>query len=120
MRSALRCCRNVFSGYNVQLDLADRIDIADNVTLSMNVVLTTHTDLRRIPLAGRYPPRRAPIWIAKDVYVGTGAIVFVGLRIGLHAVVAATAVVRRDVAPYPVGDGVPAHMLKTMEPVSLA
>lgn len=117
--SRLAIGENVFIGHNVLLDLAARIEIGDNVTLSMNVVVSSHIDVGKIPLAKLYPRRLAPVRIREDVYIGTGAIIFAGVTIGPHAVVGAGAVVREDVAPYSVVGGVPARVLKTIDPASL-
>lgn len=52
------------------------------------------------------------IVIEDDVWVGGGAIVLDGVRIGRHSVVAAGAVVTRDVPPFSVVGGVPAKLIK--------
>jgi len=56
------------------------------------------------------------IRIEDDVWVGAGAIITDGVRIGQGAVVAAGAVVTGDVPPHTVVGGVPARILKTIEP----
>ncbi|MGH6907759.1 MAG: DapH/DapD/GlmU-related protein [Aestuariivirga sp.] len=50
--------------------------------------------------------------LGHDVWVGQGAILMPGVRIGHGAVIAAGAVVTRDVAPYAIVAGVPARFLK--------
>ncbi len=55
------------------------------------------------------------ITIEDDVWIGGGAIVVDGVRIGRHSVVAAGAVVTRDVAPFSVVGGVPARVIKTLK-----
>jgi acetyltransferase-like isoleucine patch superfamily enzyme len=56
------------------------------------------------------------IWIEDDVWIGAGAIITDGVRLGQGAVVAAGAVVTSDVPPHTVVGGVPARILKTIEP----
>ena len=57
--------------------------------------------------------RRAQIVdIGNDVWVGQGAILMPDVQIGHGAVIAAGAVVTKDVVPYAVVAGVPAHFLK--------
>jgi acetyltransferase-like isoleucine patch superfamily enzyme len=56
------------------------------------------------------------IWIEDDVWIGAGAIITDGVKIGQGAVVAAGAVVTGDVSPHTVVGGVPARILKTIEP----
>jgi phosphonate metabolism protein (transferase hexapeptide repeat family) len=50
--------------------------------------------------------------IGRDVWIGHGAIVLPGRRIGTGAVVAAGAVVTKDVAPYSVVAGNPARVIR--------
>jgi virginiamycin A acetyltransferase len=54
--------------------------------------------------------------IDSDVWVGDGAVVMPGIRIGAGAVVAANAIVTRDVAPYEIVGGVPAKRLRRRFP----
>jgi len=54
-------------------------------------------------------PAGSPVVIEDDVWLGTRAIVLKGVRIGRGAIVAAGAVVTRDVAPFSVVAGVPAR-----------
>lgn len=56
------------------------------------------------------------IVIEDDVWLGAGAIVTDGVRIGKGAVVAAGAVVTRDVPAHTVVGGVPAKIIKHIEP----
>lgn len=54
---------------------------------------------------------RLPIVIEDDVWVGARASVLAGVRIGMGSVVAAGAVVTKDVAPYSIVGGVPARLI---------
>ncbi len=51
--------------------------------------------------------------VEDDVWVGTGAIILKGVRLERGCIVAAGAVVARDVPPYTVVAGVPAKVLRT-------
>ncbi|MCO5054644.1 acyltransferase [Thermomonas sp.] len=53
----------------------------------------------------------APIAIGDDVWIAAGAVILKGVTIGRGAVVAANAVVNRDVAPYEIVGGVPARRI---------
>lgn len=53
-----------------------------------------------------------PVIIGDDVWIGTNAIVLDGVKIGSHAVVAAGAVVTKDVPEYSIVGGVPAKLIK--------
>ena len=56
----------------------------------------------------------APITIADDVWIGAGAMVLPGVSIGTGSVVAAGAVVTRDVPPFTLVGGVPARRIKDL------
>lgn len=66
------------------------------------------------PLALRpvRPPFRGPTLIGHDVWIGMRAIVMDGITIGNGAIVAAGAVVTKDVPPYAIVGGVPAKILR--------
>jgi acetyltransferase-like isoleucine patch superfamily enzyme len=55
------------------------------------------------------PAVRGPITVGADVWIGRDALVNGGVTIGTGAVVAARAVVTKDVAPYEIVGGVPAR-----------
>jgi acetyltransferase-like isoleucine patch superfamily enzyme len=63
-----------------------------------------------------HPASRGDITIGNDVWIGRDALVLSGVTIGDGAVVAACAVVTRDVAPYAVVGGVPARELRRRFP----
>lgn len=57
-------------------------------------------------------PTPATTTIGNDVWIGSNAIILRGINIGDGAIVAAGAVVTRDVPPYAVVGGIPAKVLK--------
>lgn len=64
-------------------------------------------------LAGVIEPASAtPVIVEDDVLIGANAVIIEGVRIGRGAVVAAGAVVIRDVEPGMVVAGVPARVVK--------
>lgn len=62
----------------------------------------------------------APVSIEDDVWIGNGAIILKGVTIGPRSIVAARAVVTRDVPADSVVAGNPARVVKTMEQASLS
>lgn len=55
---------------------------------------------------------RGDVIIGNDVWIGTEALVMSGVRVGNGAVIAARAVVIRDVPPYAIVAGVPAKVVR--------
>ena len=55
---------------------------------------------------------KGDIIVADDVWIGYGATIMSGVHIGQGAVVAADAVVTKDVPPYAIVGGVPAKVIK--------
>lgn len=53
-----------------------------------------------------------PVTIGDDVWIGANAVVLPGVKIGNHSVVAAGAVVTKDVPPHSLVAGVPAKKIK--------
>lgn len=58
------------------------------------------------------PPSAQPVVIEDDVLIGANAVVLEGVRVGKGSVVAAGAVVTKDVAPGTVVAGIPARKIK--------
>ena len=53
-----------------------------------------------------------PVFIGDDIWIGANAVVLPGVTIGNHSVVAAGAVVTKDVPPHSLVAGVPAKVIK--------
>ncbi|MBN4056316.1 hypothetical protein JYT20_01205 [Rhodothermus sp. AH-315-K08] len=60
------------------------------------------------------PGKTSPIVIEDDVWLATRATILRGVRIGRGAVVAAGAVVTKDVEPYTLVAGVPAKQIRKL------
>ena len=62
---------------------------------------------------------KGDICVEDDVWIGYGATILSGVRIGQGAIVAAGAVVTKDVPPYAVVAGVPAKIIKYRFPAEI-
>jgi acetyltransferase-like isoleucine patch superfamily enzyme len=113
------CGKNITVGKQVFINSGCRfqdqggITIGDEALIGHNVVLATlNHDLTPSKRQNLHP---APIIIGKNVWVGANATVLPGVRIGDNAVIAAGAVVNKDVAPNTIVGGVPAKLIKIIE-----
>lgn len=89
------------------------VTIGDGCQIGHNVVFATlNHGLDPEKRASTYP---APIVLGKNVWVGSNATILQGVTIGDNSVVAAGAVVTKDVEPNTVVGGVPARFIKHIE-----
>jgi len=106
---------NCHIGKDVFLDLRAPIILEDNVTISMRTTIITHIDVGHSPLKEKeLPSTQGRVIFKKGAYVGANATILHDVTIGECAVVAAGAVVNKDVPSYTVVGGVPAKALKTL------
>ncbi|WP_230668070.1 acyltransferase [Microbacterium sp. MEC084] len=93
---------------NCRLDSRGGLTIGNRVSISADcIILTADHDVQSFDFAGR----RTPVVIHDYVFLGTRVTVLPGVTIGEGAVVAAGAVVSRDVEPYAIVGGVPAKKI---------
>lgn len=106
-----------FIGEEALLDTRGGVAMGDHVTISARVLILTHMNVGypSHPLQKRYPMRESAVTIGNGVYIGAGAIILPGVTIGQNSVVAAGAVVTRDVPPRTVVAGVPARVVKRLK-----
>lgn len=106
--------KNVFINSGCHFQDQGGVTIGDGSLIGHNVVLATIN--HGFDPAHRGDNHPAPIVIGKNVWIGSNATVLPGVTIGDGAIVAAGAVVTKDVSPMTVAGGVPAHVLRTIEP----
>ena len=105
--------KNVFVNSGCHFQDQGGIKIGDGVFIGHNVVLATAThDLD--PRMNRKLYYK-PIEIKNNVWIGSNATILQGVTIGEWSVVAAGAVVTKDVEPFSVVGGVPAKFLKKVD-----
>jgi acetyltransferase-like isoleucine patch superfamily enzyme len=101
-------------------ELAERgnITIGDRVSIAPRVTLVTSSHPNQSRIRAFAPVSQGSIIIEEDAWLGAGCVVLPGVRIGRGAVVAANAVVHRDVAPLHVVAGQPARTVRELTPTS--
>lgn len=110
------CGKNITIGKNVFINACccfqdqGGITIGDGTQIGHRVVLATlNHDLAPEKRTSMHP---APIVIGKKVWIGAGAIVLPGVTVGDNAIIAAGAVVTKDVPVNAIVGGVPARVIK--------
>ena len=124
--------------------IRDQVEIGDNAVIMMGAVINigaevgegSMIDMGAIlggrALVGKHchigagtvlagvvePPSAQPVVIEDDVLIGANAVVLEGVRVGKGAIVAAGAVVTKDVEPYTVVAGTPARKIKDVKDVA--
>lgn len=97
------------------------VSIGDNVILAQNIVMSG--------LNHKYQDPHTPIYlqgetvkeilVEDDCWIGANVVITSGVRIGKHSVVAAGAVVTKDIPPYSVAVGNPARVIKQYDSNSM-
>lgn len=86
------------------------VTIGDGCQIGHNVVFATLN--HELAPERRNTTRPAPIILGKNVWVGSNVTILQGVTIGDNAIVAAGAVVNKDIAANTVAGGVPAKFIK--------
>ena len=113
------CGKNITVGKNVFINSAccfqdqGGLEIGDNVLIGHQVVIATLNHLAD-------PLRRAdmtpkPVKIGNNVWIGSHATILPGVTVGDNSIIAAGAVVTKDVPANTVAAGVPAKVIKKIE-----
>ena len=92
------------------VQLWDGVTIEDDVFLGPNVTFTND----RFPRSKRYPAELPRIVIRRGASIGANATILPGVTVGERAMVAAGAVVTRDVEPQVLVTGVPARFARRL------
>lgn len=104
-----------FANYNLTVLDIREVYIGDHVMIGPNTLISTVGH----PLSpkGRrdYLAQAAPVRIGNDVWIGGNVTILPGVTIGNNVVVAAGAVVTKDVPDNSLVAGVPARVIKTLE-----
>jgi len=105
-------------GVNIIIPMTEKgvkkgnIIIGDRVAIATGAVIVGQSDPNFSILSSLYPDDNRPIHIGNDVWIGANAVILPGVTIGEQAIIAAGAVVNKDVPPNTVFAGVPAVKIK--------
>ena len=105
--------KNVFINHSAILSASGGIEFQDGVSVAPGVrIATINHDFNNRHTIYTY----GKVTIKKNVWIGMGAMICPGVTIGENSVVAAGAVVTKDVPDNVVVGGVPAKIIKTLDP----
>ncbi len=102
----------ILSASRSKIVFANKIILGPNVTMMGGDHNTTEIGKYMYDVKEKLPENDLPIIIEDDVWIGTGAIILKGVRIGEGAIIAAGALVIKDVPSYAIVGGIPAKVLK--------
>jgi len=94
--------------------------VGDDVIMGPGVHIFTENhrfDLTELPIRAQ-GNSRASVTIDRDCWIGASATIVAGVSIGTGSIIAAGAIVTRDVPPYAVVAGVPARVIKWRRPAA--
>lgn len=103
------------SGLGLNSRLQGPLSIGENVMMGPEVMIFTQNhnyNRTDIPMIEQNNSEREPVNIGNDVWIGARAIILPGVNIGDGAIIAAGAVVTKDVESYTMVGGVPAKIIK--------
>lgn len=91
--------------------------IGENSALAYGVTILTTAEPNGPynELIKLYPAVSKPVTIGRNVWIGANSTILPGITIGEMSVVAAGAVVTKDVPPYTLVAGVPARVVKSLK-----
>lgn len=102
-----------FVGRHVVIEVSLAVTIGRGALIAPNVYITDHNHGLNVGVAMFEQPCKAtPVVIGDDVWIGANCVILPGVTIGSGAVVAAGAVVNRDVPANAIVAGVPARVVK--------
>jgi acetyltransferase-like isoleucine patch superfamily enzyme len=117
------CCINnavgdILIGDHTRIGLHNTIigpvTIGDHVNLAQGITVTAlnHNFSDSIRNIDEQGVSTIPVTIGNDIWIGANAVILPGVTIGDHSVVAAGAVVNKNVPPHSLVAGVPAKIIK--------
>ena len=108
-----------YSFVNLGCIIGPKVELGPYVMLAPRVAIVggDHVSNRPgVPIIFSGRPELKATLVEADAWIGYGAVIMAGVRIGRGAIVAAGAVVTADIPPYEIWAGVPARKIKDRFP----
>ena len=102
-----------FIGRITEIEVARKVEIGSGCLIAPGVFITDHNHATEIgePI-WRQRSTISTVIIEEDVWISANSVILAGVKIGKGAIIAAGAVVNRDVAPNTIVGGVPAKFIR--------
>jgi maltose O-acetyltransferase len=111
----LQLGNHVYINSECRFGCSGGITVGDYCQIGPRVSLETITHQLNPIQGAMRPSETKPILVGSHVWIGAGAILLPGVTVGDGAVIAAGAVVTKDVPPCTMVGGIPAQVLRTLE-----
>lgn len=105
-----------YSGIGINAKIYGACTIGNHVMMGTDVVIITRNhkhDRTDIPMMHQGFEEERPVTIGNDVWIGDRVIIMPGVHIGDGCIIAAGAVVTRDIPAYSIAGGIPAKVIKS-------
>jgi maltose O-acetyltransferase len=112
----LRCGRQCWFNAGCFFDLGANITIGERVAIGHEVMILTGTHHVGDGLRRAGPFYAQPVRIGDGAWLGARSTILPGVTVGEGAVVAAGAVVTKDIAAHTLVGGVPARLIRVLQP----
>lgn len=100
---------------DICVHIGKNVSIAPNVTFLGGTEPNNGVAIRELKYIREHHIYYKDITIADEVWLGTGAIIFPGIKIGKCSVIGAGSIVMEDVEPYSIYAGIPAKKVRTIK-----
>jgi len=107
--------RECWINMGVLINLGAQVVIEDQVAIGHQVMILTETHRVAGPARRAGEVKAFPVTIGSGAWLGARSLILPGVRVGAGAVVAAGAVVTKDVPPNTLVGGVPAVVLRELD-----
>lgn len=104
-----------YSGIGINAKIYGTCHIGRYVMMGTDVTIITRNhrfDRTDIPMMEQGFEEERPVYIGNDVWIGDRVLILPGVHIGDGSIIAAGAVVTKDVPPYSIVAGVPARKIR--------
>ena len=103
---------NCYFNHNCSITSLNKVMIGDNCMFGNNVVIVDHNHLIKSNEISGKEFEKSEVKIGNNVWIGANSVILKGVHIGDNSVVAAGAVVTKNIASKEIWGGVPARKIK--------